>query len=149
LLSQIVEIATAREELRRPVSGTRPPPPCCARLRGYPMPVQWAAAEASTVTTAEQPVPSLRAASARAALLVVGMGGADRSAGRRHRIDRAGGQRAASCPGLVVRGRRHPRGTNRPILIGVDNVMINAAALSFASADARRHDGPVVAISAI
>jgi hypothetical protein len=53
----------------------------------------------STVTTAEQPVPSLRAASARAALLVVGMGGADRSAGRRHRIDRAGGQRAASCPG--------------------------------------------------
>jgi hypothetical protein len=34
-------------------------------------------------------------------------------------------------------------------LVGVDNVMINAAALSFASADARRHDGPVVAISAI
>jgi len=27
--------------------------------------------------------------------------------------------------------------------------MINAVALSFASADARRHDGPVVAISAI
>jgi hypothetical protein len=50
---------------------------------------------------------------------------------------------------IVVRGRRHPRGTNRPILVGVDNVMINAAALSFASADARRHDGPVVAISAI
>lgn len=49
---------------------------------------------------------------------------------------------------IVVRGRRHPRGTNRPILVGVD-VMINAAALSFASADARRHDGPVVAISAI
>ena len=103
----------------------------------------------STVTTAEQPVPSLRAAPARAALLVVGMGGADRSAGRRHRIDRAGGQRAASCPVIVVRGRRHPRGTNRPILVGVDNVMINAAALSFASADARRHDDPVVAISAI
>ena len=58
----------------------------------------------STVTTAEQPVPSLRAASARAALLVVGMGGADRSAARRHRIDRAGGQRAASCP-----GHRRPR----------------------------------------
>jgi hypothetical protein len=34
-------------------------------------------------------------------------------------------------------------------LVGVDNVMINAAALSVASADARRHDGPVVAISAI
>ena len=50
---------------------------------------------------------------------------------------------------IVVRGRRHPRGTNRPILVGVDNVMINAAALSFASADARRHDDPVVAISAI
>ena len=50
---------------------------------------------------------------------------------------------------IVVRGRRHPRGTNRPIPVGVDNVMINAAALSFASADARRHDGPVVAISAI
>jgi len=29
-LSQIVEIATAREKLRRPVSGTRPPPPCWA-----------------------------------------------------------------------------------------------------------------------
>lgn len=29
-LSQIVEIATVREELRRPVSDTRPPPPCCA-----------------------------------------------------------------------------------------------------------------------
>ena len=55
----------------------------------------------------------------------------------------------ASCPVIVVRGRRHPRGTNRPILVGVDNVMINAAALSFASADARRHDDPVVAISAI
>jgi hypothetical protein len=27
-LTQIVEIATAREKLRRPVSGTRPPPPC-------------------------------------------------------------------------------------------------------------------------
>jgi hypothetical protein len=103
----------------------------------------------STVTTAEQPVPSLRAASTRAALLVVGMGGADRSAGRRHRIDRAGGQPADSCPVIVVRGRPHPRGPNRPILVGVDNVMINAAALSFASADARRHDGPVVAISAI
>jgi len=29
-LTQIVEIATAREKLRRPVSGTRPPPPCWA-----------------------------------------------------------------------------------------------------------------------
>ena len=74
--------------------------------------------------------------------------------------DDTAGSGAAQIPGrnfehqpiarvIVVRGRRHPRGTNRPILVGVDNVMINAVALSFRSADARPHDGPVVAISAI
>ena len=37
-LSQIVEIATAREELRRPVSGTRPPPAVLRIGRGHPVP---------------------------------------------------------------------------------------------------------------
>jgi hypothetical protein len=100
-------------------------------------------------TTAEQPVLSLLAASARAGLLVVGMGGADRSADVVIGSTAPAVSGRASCPVIVVRGRRHPRGTNRPILVGVDNVMINAVALSFASADARPHDGPVVAISAI
>jgi len=35
-LSQIVEVATAREELRRPVSGTRPPPAVLRIGRGLP-----------------------------------------------------------------------------------------------------------------
>ena len=50
---------------------------------------------------------------------------------------------------IIARGRRHPRGTDRPVLVGVDTVASNTAALNFAFADARRHGGPVVAISAI
>jgi nucleotide-binding universal stress UspA family protein len=103
---------------------------------------------ASTRVSAAQPVPALLAASARAGLLVVGMGGADRSA------DLVIGSTAltvsgkAGCPVIVARGRRYPRGSNRPVLVGVDSGAADAAALDFAFADARRHGGPLVVLHA-
>jgi hypothetical protein len=103
----------------------------------------------STVTTAEQPVPSLRAASARAALLVVGMGGADRSAGRRHRIDGAGGQPAGQLP-----GHRRPRTPSPARHEPADPGRRRQRDDQRGRAELRvrrcpRHDDPVVAISAI
>jgi nucleotide-binding universal stress UspA family protein len=54
----------------------------------------------------------------------------------------------AGCPVIVARGRRQPRDTDRPVLVGVDSVANDTAMLNFAFADARRHHGPIVVLHA-
>jgi len=88
---------------------THPPPTSGgnAPIRSSPTPTPSPSSRTrgplSTVTTAEEPVPSPRAASAWAALLVVGMGGADRSA------DVVIGSTASAVSGRPAPGRRRPR----------------------------------------
>ena len=101
----------------------------------------------TTRTSTEQPVAALLDASARADLLVVGMGGSSRS-GLLIGSTALSVSGQATCPVLVARGRRQPRDTGRPVLVGVDDVLNDAAALNFAFADARRHAGPVVVLHA-
>jgi len=103
---------------------------------------------AVTRTTPEQPVQALLSASARAGLLVVGMGGGDRSADLLIGSTALAVSGKANCPVIIARGRRHPRDTDRPVLVGVDSVESNTAALDFAFADAQRHDGPIVVLHA-
>ena len=101
-----------------------------------------------THTTTEQPVPALLSASTQAQLLVVGMGGRDRSADLVIGSTALAVSGQAHCPVIIARGRRHPRDTDRPVLVGVDNVDTNTAALNFAFADAQRHAGPIVVLHA-
>jgi nucleotide-binding universal stress UspA family protein len=101
-----------------------------------------------THTTTEQPVPALLNASTQAELLVVGMGGRDQSADLVIGSTALAVSGQAHCPVIIARGRRHPRDTDRPVLVGVDNVETNTAALNFAFADARRHTGPIVVLHA-
>jgi nucleotide-binding universal stress UspA family protein len=103
---------------------------------------------ARTHAVAEQPVPALLSASAQAELLVVGMGGRDRSADLVIGSTALAVSGQAHCPVIIARGRRHPRDTDRPVLVGVDSVESNTAALNFAFADARRHGGPIVVLHA-
>ena len=103
---------------------------------------------ARTHATAEQPVPALLSASTQAALLVLGMGGRDRSADLIIGSTALAVSGQADCPVIIARGRRHPRDTDRPVLVGVDNVESNTAALNFAFADAQRHGGPIVVLHA-
>lgn len=93
--------------------------------------------------TEAEPVPALLAASRRARLLVLGTGiGATAMAvtGR------------ASCPVVVVRGAGMAKTADRPVLIGMGapalDLPVDALALTFAFADARRHDGRVVVLHA-
>jgi nucleotide-binding universal stress UspA family protein len=104
--------------------------------------------QAYTRTTTEQPVPALLSASARAGLLVVGMGGRDGSADLVIGSTALAVSGRAECPVVIARGRRYPRGTDRPVLVGVDSVVIDTAALNFAFADAQRHGGPIVVLHA-
>jgi nucleotide-binding universal stress UspA family protein len=102
----------------------------------------------ATRTSTDQPVSALLDASSHVGLLVVGMGGRGRAS------DLVIGSTALTISGrarnpvIVARGRRHPRDTNRPVAVGVDDVLNDAATLNFAFADARRHRGPIVVVHA-
>ncbi len=108
--------------------------------------------EVSTVRTARDAAASLLDAAADgAALLVVGMGGTDRPGEvlvGSVALDVSG---RAACPVAVVRGGPVPQ--RGPVLVGVDTfgedgLRHDAAALSPAFADARRHGGRVTVLHA-
>lgn len=103
---------------------------------------------AFTRISPEQPVPALLSASAEAGLLVVGMGGRGRAAELVIGSTALAVSGKADCPVIIARGRRYPRGTDRPVLVGVDTVASNSAALDFAFADAERHGGPIMVLHA-
>jgi nucleotide-binding universal stress UspA family protein len=103
---------------------------------------------AATGISAEPPVAALLSASAQAELLVVGMGGRGRAAELAIGSTALAVSGQAECPVIIARGRRYPRGTDRPVLVGVDSAASSAAALDFAFADAQRHGGPIVVLHA-
>jgi nucleotide-binding universal stress UspA family protein len=105
----------------------------------------------STTRATQHPAAALLDAADGAALLVVGMGGGRDAGGPlvgSVALDVSG---RAPCPVVVVRGGPvPPRG---PVLVGVDTfgedgLRRDAAALSAAFADARRHGGRVAALHA-
>jgi nucleotide-binding universal stress UspA family protein len=98
----------------------------------------------STGWTGTDPVPALLAGAAGAALLVVGMGGADGQVLVGSVALEVSGR--ATCPVVVVRGGPGP--PQGPVLVGVDTVDGDAAALTVAFADARRHGGRVEVLHA-
>jgi nucleotide-binding universal stress UspA family protein len=94
-----------------------------------------------------QPVPALVQASEAAGLLVVGM--ADGRTGEVVLGSVAMAVTArARCPVTVVRGRHRVPTSGRPVLLGVDDVSADAAAVSAAFADAQRHRTPLVVLHA-
>ncbi|MHA6781918.1 universal stress protein [Pseudonocardia saturnea] len=107
--------------------------------------------EVSTTRTTQDPAASLLDAAAGAAVLVVGMGGGEHSGGPlvgSVALDVSG---RAPCPVVVVRGGPVP--PQGPVLVGVDTfgedgLRRDAAALSVAFADARRHGGRVAVLHA-
>lgn len=84
------------------------------------------------------PVPALTDASDGAELLVVGMAG-----GRVGEVTVGSTAVAVSgharCPVAVVRGRHRSASSGRPVLLAVDDVQSDAAAVTVAFADADRH----------
>lgn len=101
----------------------------------------------TTHRTESAAAPSLLDAAQHAELLVVGMGGGDRP----HELligsvalDVSG---RAPCPVAVVRGA-HRAPADAPVLVGMDDPVIDATALTVAFADARRHGGRVVVLHA-
>ncbi len=94
--------------------------------------------EVHTELLDRQPVPALTGASDGAALLVVGMAG-----GRIGDVVIGSTALAVSgrarCPVTVVRGRHRSPASGRPVLLAVDDVSTDAAAVEAAFADADRH----------
>jgi nucleotide-binding universal stress UspA family protein len=100
----------------------------------------------TTRHTEQAAAPSLLGAARRAQLLVVGMGGGDRPQEvliGSVALDVSG---HSPCPVAVVRGHDAPAGG--PVLVGIDDPATDAAALTVAFADARRHGGRVVVLHA-
>ncbi|OLT01363.1 hypothetical protein BJF90_32455 [Pseudonocardia sp. CNS-004] len=91
--------------------------------------------------------PSLLDAAQRAQLLVIGMGGGERPEEvliGSVALDVSG---RSPCPVAVVRGGHRPAPA-APVLVGVDDPAIDAAALTVAFDDAHRHRGRVVVLHA-
>lgn len=92
-------------------------------------------------------VPTLLNAAQRAELLVVGLGGGERPEEMlisSVALDISG---HSPCPVAVVRGRHRPP-SDGPVLVGVDDPVTDAAALSVAFGDAHRHGGRLVVLHA-
>ncbi|GAA0919089.1 universal stress protein [Pseudonocardia zijingensis] len=101
----------------------------------------------ATDRTSLPAVESLLDAAQRAQLLVVGMGGGERPQEvliSSVALDVSG---RSPCPVVVVRGEQHPA-PDAPVLVGVEDPAIDAAALTVAFEDAQRHRGRVVALHA-
>ncbi|GAA3232492.1 universal stress protein [Pseudonocardia petroleophila] len=105
------------------------------------------AVEAHTLLSDQAPVAALVHASRHAELLVVGLLGG-------HPGDLLVGSIApaltarAHSPVTVVRSDHDLSGRRRPVVVGVEDVAADAAALAVAFADAARHATPLVAVHA-
>jgi nucleotide-binding universal stress UspA family protein len=100
----------------------------------------------TTCHTEQAATPSLLDAARRAQLLVVGMGGGDRPQEVLIGSVALEVSGHAACPVAVVRGHHPP--VDGPVLVGVDDVATDAAALTVAFADAHRHGGRIVVLHA-
>ncbi|TWF75158.1 nucleotide-binding universal stress UspA family protein [Pseudonocardia hierapolitana] len=101
----------------------------------------------TTHHTERSAIPSLLDAAQRAQLLVVGMGGGERPEEvliGSVALDVSG---HSPCPVAVVRGWHHPP-AGAPVLVGVDDPVTDAAALTVAFNDAHRHRGRVAVLHA-
>jgi nucleotide-binding universal stress UspA family protein len=101
----------------------------------------------TTRHTEQSAIPALLDAAQRAQLLVVGMGGGERPEEvliGSVALDVSG---RSPCPVAVVRGGHHPA-PHAPVLVGVDDPAIDAAALTVAFSDAHRHRGRVAVLHA-
>jgi nucleotide-binding universal stress UspA family protein len=97
----------------------------------------------------EHPVRVLAVAAESAGLLVVGTGGGNRfddGLARSLALDVCA---AASCPVVVVRGPEGPVPTGGPVVLGLDDVMRDAAAITAAFADADAPATRLVVIHAL
>ena len=97
--------------------------------------------EVATSGTTDQPVATLLAASTRTELLVIGMRGHNQGEDIILGSTALSVSGRAHCPVVIARGRRSPRDSQRPVLVGVDGAASDAPALDFAFA--RRHGGPL------
>jgi nucleotide-binding universal stress UspA family protein len=101
---------------------------------------------ATTAVLHDQPVAALTDVSGEAGLLVVGM-----AAGRSGEVTLGSVAAAISgrsrCPVTVVRGH-HVAGSDHPVLLGVDDPVVDAAAVGVAFADADRHGTALVVLHA-
>lgn len=102
----------------------------------------------TTRRTDEPPVRSLLDVAGRARLLVVGMGGEDRPQEVLIGSVALDVCSRASCPVAVVRGWHRTPTSERPVLVGVDTPTADAAALTVAFSDARRHGSRLVVLHA-
>ena len=92
-----------------------------------------------TECVVDRPARMLTAAAETARLLVVGMGGWSRCDGGVVRSLALDVCAAAACPVVVVRGPAGPMSTDGPVVLGLDDIGRDAAAITAALADA---DGP-------
>ena len=93
----------------------------------------------------EQPVPALVNAGAEAALLVLGMVGRGLGEVVLGSVAAAVTDRVR-CPVTVVPGHYRAPSTDGPVVLGLDDVAVNAAAITAAFTDAERHGTPLVAM---
>jgi hypothetical protein len=100
----------------------------------------------TTRHTEQAAAPSLLDAARRGQLLVVGMGGGDLPQEVLIGSVALDVRGHSPCPVAVVRGHDAPAGG--PVLVGIDDPATDAAALTVAFADARRHGGRVVVLHA-
>ncbi|MGH3844498.1 MAG: universal stress protein [Pseudonocardiaceae bacterium] len=94
-----------------------------------------------------QPVRALVDASHNAQLLVVGMRG-EGPGGMVIGSTALAVSGAASCPVTVVRGQRHAADTAAPVLLGLEDIAIDAHAVTAAFAAAQRRRAPLVVLHA-
>lgn len=102
---------------------------------------------AHTQRVDEQPVRTLLDAASNADLLVVGMRGEGPGKVVIGSVALAVSG-AACCPVAVVRGERHAADLTGPVLLGLEDVGIDAPAVTAAFADAQRHRSPLIVLHA-
>ncbi|GAA2558756.1 universal stress protein [Pseudonocardia hydrocarbonoxydans] len=104
--------------------------------------------QVTTRRTEHTATASLLDAARHAELLVVGMGGGDRPQELLIGSVALEVSGHAPCPVAVVRGGAHRPVADRPVLVGVDDVTADAAALTVGFTDAHRHGSGIVVLHA-
>ena len=103
------------------------------------------------VTTEALPgdaAPALAEAAAEAQLLVVGMGGGERYEDIRLHSTTLAVCTATACPVVVVRGVAGAVPEDGQVVLGIEDVTADAAPVTVAFADAKRHDAGLVVVHA-
>jgi nucleotide-binding universal stress UspA family protein len=104
------------------------------------------------VTTEARPghaAPALAEAAADAQLLVVGMGGGERYEDIRLHSTTLAVCTTTACPVAVIRGVAGAVPEDGQVVLGVEDVMADAAPVTVAFADAQRHDAGLVVVHAL